>query len=164
MHDQIEEGSLDELTGLIEDAKYALVTTRSDTGVLHSRPLTTLDVDFDGTAWFLIESDSRVAQEVREQPMVNLAYALPDDDKFVSIVGTAEVRNDPARARELWNRWAETWFPGGPTSPDVGVLRVQANVAEYWTGADSMLDKAAALLKKDPSKMGRHAKIHFSDR
>jgi general stress protein 26 len=96
---------------------------------------------------------------------VNLAYASPEDDTFVSLAGRAEVQQNPTRAKELWNRWAEMFFPDGPGSPEVGVLRVDVRSAEYWTGPDGIIEKVAgatkALVQKYPSGLGHHARIEF---
>ena len=74
--------------------------------------------------------------------------------------------HDPARASELWNRWAEMFFSGGPDSPEVSVLRVDVRSAEYWTGPNDLIEKmtgtARALVAKDPSGLGHHARIDFS--
>ena len=162
---KVEQGSMEDLCKLIKNVKYALLTTTSAEGALHSRPLTTLDWEFDGVAWFLVPRDSRLATELGATPEVNLAYASPADDTFVSLAGRAQVLQDPARAQALWNRWAEMFFPGGPASPEVGVLRVEARSAEYWTGPNDLIEKmtgaARALVAKDPSGLGHHARIDF---
>jgi general stress protein 26 len=162
---KVEQGSLEHLRKLIKDVKYALLTTAAPDGALHTRPLTTLDWEFDGVAWFLVARDSRLATEVGAVPEVNLAYASPEDDTFVSLAGRAQVLQDPARARELWNRWAEMFFPDGPESPEVGMLRVDARSAEYWTGPHDLIEKvtgaARAFVAKDPSDLGHHARIDF---
>jgi general stress protein 26 len=41
------------LRELIQDVKYAMFTTRSVDGTLTSRPMTTLQTEFDGTLWFI---------------------------------------------------------------------------------------------------------------
>ena len=51
---KVEQGSIEALRKMIKDVKYALLTTASGDGTLHSRPLTTLDWAFDGVAWFLV--------------------------------------------------------------------------------------------------------------
>ena len=162
---QVEQGSLERLRKMIKDVKYALLTTAAADGSLHSRPLTTLDWDFDGVAWFLVPRDSRLASELTRSPDVNLAYASPEEDTFISLAGRAQVQQNPARARELWNRWAEMFFPDGPESPEVGVLRVEIRSAEYWTGPNDLIEKvtgaAKALVEKDPSGLGHHARIEF---
>jgi len=162
---QVEQGSIEQLRKMIKDVKYALLTTAAPDGSLHSRPLTTLDWDFDGVAWFLVPRDSRLASELTRSPDVNLAYASPEEDTFISLAGRAQVQQNPARARELWNRWAEMFFPDGPESPEVGVLRVEIRSAEYWTGPNDLVEKvtgaAKALVEKDPSGLGHHARIEF---
>lgn len=162
---QVEQGSIEQLRKMIKDVKYALLTTAATDGSLHSRPLTTLDWDFDGVAWFLVPRDSRLASELTRSPDVNLAYASPEEDTFISLAGRAQVQQNPARARELWNRWAEMFFPDGPESPEVGVLRVEIRSAEYWTGPNDLIEKvtgaAKALVEKDPSGLGHHARIEF---
>jgi general stress protein 26 len=161
----VEQGSMERLRKMIKNVKYALLTTSAQDGTLHSRPLTTLDWEFDGVAWFLVARQSRLADEVGAIPEVNLAYASPEDDTFVSLAGRAEVQQNPTRAKELWNRWAEMFFPDGPGSPEVGVLRVDVRSAEYWTGPDDIIEKVAgatkALVQKDPSGLGHHARIEF---
>jgi general stress protein 26 len=159
----VEDGSISRLRGLIKDVKYALLTTHGAGGALHSRPLTTLEWEFDGTAWFLVSRTSRLAAELGDEAEVSLAYASPDEHTFVSLIGRGRIRPDPVRARELWNPWAQLFFPGGPESPEVGVLRVDVRTAEYWTGPDGLVDKvvgtARALIGKDPSGLGHHARI-----
>ena len=39
---------------------------------------------------------------------------------------------DPTRARELWNDFAEAWFQCEPDDPRVAVIRVDGDSAEYW--------------------------------
>ena len=51
---------------------------------------------------------------------------------YVSVSGEARVRHDPSRATELWNGWADGFFPGGPDVPNVGVLEVTVRSAQYW--------------------------------
>ena len=41
-----------------------MVTTQCEDDSLRSRPLTTLDTDFDGVIWFIVQADSEVAREI----------------------------------------------------------------------------------------------------
>jgi general stress protein 26 len=52
----------------------------------------------------------------------------------LSLSGFARVSRDPARARRLWNRKQEVWWPGGPTDPNLRVLRFEPHLAEFWDG------------------------------
>lgn len=132
---------------MIRDVKYAMLTTSGDDGALRSRPLTTLEAEFDGTLRFLVGNDSDLARDVRARPQVNLGYADPGGSTYVSVSGAAAVRRDPARAKALWNAWADAFFPGGPDDPDVGVLEVRVGSAQYWKVPGGMLGKITAYAK-----------------
>jgi len=132
---------------LIKDVKYAMLTTTAADGTLHSRPLTTLEADFDGDLRFLVAADSDLAQEVRARPQANLGYADPRGNTYVSVSGTARVSHDPARAEQLWNGWAEGFFPGGPQDPNVGVLEVTVRSAQYWSIPGGVLGRITAYVK-----------------
>jgi general stress protein 26 len=120
------------LRDLIKDVKFAMLTTRAVDGTLTSRPMTTLRTAFDGTLWFMLAADSLKALDVEERPKVNLGYAQPEDGRYVSVSGTAEVVRDRNKARELWNPLFETWCPGGPEDSNVALLRVDIASADYW--------------------------------
>ena len=132
---------------LIKDVKYAMLTTTAADGTLRSRPLTTLDADFDGVLRFIVAADSDLADEVQARPQANLGYADPRGNTYVSVSGEARVRHDPARAKELWNGWADGFFPGGPDDPNVGVLEVTVHSAQYWNIPGGVLGKITAYVK-----------------
>lgn len=135
------------LLALIEDVKYAMLTTRDPSGALVSRPLTTLDTEFDGRLRFLVAADSDLAREARADPQVNLGYADPRGSAYVSVTGEARVQRDPARAKALWNPWADAFFPGGPDDPNVAVLEVVVRSAQYWHVPGGVLGKITAYVK-----------------
>ena len=66
-------------------------------------------------------------------PRVGLSYAAPDKDLYVSVSGprpswcTIE-----AKAEELWNAFAQAWFPDGVDDPHLVLLRVDVEQAQYW--------------------------------
>ena len=104
------------LIHLIRDVKIAMLTTRASDGTMHSRPLTTLDADdFDGALWFLIAAATREkAQEIARRPQVNLGYANPDDGKYVSVSGVAELVRDRARCASCGLRSRKSSFRADP--------------------------------------------------
>lgn len=116
---------------LVKDQRTAMLTTVHDqTGTLASRPMACQQADPDGTLWFLAFADSEKVDEIRRSPQVNVAFT--EEGKWVSLAGRAAVLRDPARARELWNDFAEAWFQCEPEDPRVAVIRVDGDSAEYW--------------------------------
>ena len=117
---------------LIRGIKVAMLTTVAPDGGLHSRPMATQEVDFDGSLWFFTKASSPKVDEIRDDADVNLAYASPEDHRYVSLSGRATIVRDPDKARDLWHPSHRMWFPRGLDDPDLVLLRVDVRVAQYW--------------------------------
>ena len=114
---------------LIKDIKMAMFVTIGDDGRPRSRPMQTQDVEFDGSVWFFTDVDSDKVKEIANNPQVNVAYA--SGAQFVSLTWTANVVQDAAKVRELWNPLLKAWFDG-EDDPRIRLVRVDAESAEYW--------------------------------
>ena len=152
---------------LIKDIDFAMLTTIDDDGSLRSRPMSTQEVEFDGERlWFFTYGGAPKADEVRRDDRVNLSYADKRGNAWVSVSGRAAIVRDRAKIEELWSPVLKAWFPGGVDEPDLALLRVDIDQAEYWDSADSKVVQAIGLIKSlatgqsyDP---GEHAKLDLS--
>lgn len=125
-------GSIDELGGLIADIGVAMLTTQAPDGALHSRPMLALAAQPDGTLWFVMRLDSGKAAEIVGHRRVNLAYAAPDRERYVSVSGTASIVRDKGKAESLWNPTCRAWLPEGPADPNLVLLRITVEEATRW--------------------------------
>lgn len=123
---------LKKLNEMIKGIHIAMLTTVTPDGSLRSRPMVAQQTDFDGELWFFSEAESTKVAEIEANPHVNVAFADPHADRYVSAMGTATVVCDPHRARALWTPLHQTWFAGGPTNPNIALLKVHVHRAEYW--------------------------------
>jgi general stress protein 26 len=139
--------ALEKLNDLIEDIDFAMLTTIDTDGVLRSRPMSTQKAEFDGDLWFFTSDRTHKTEEIERDNRVNLAYANPDDNVYVSVSGTAEIVHDRAKMEELWNPILKAWFPDGLDQPDICLLRVIAEQAEYWDSPSSTLVQIAGFVK-----------------
>lgn len=130
---------------LVRDVPIAMVTTVDATGALVSRPMGTQDVEFDGDLWFFADAGSHLVAEVTAGSPVNVAYA--GGSSWVSVSGTAEVVRDVARQRELWGPTAKAWYPDGPESPELLLVKVHARTAEYWDSPGGRLATVISFVK-----------------
>lgn len=130
------------LAALIKDVRVAMLTTTRPDGRLVSRPLGTQEVEFDGDLWFATGADSAKVAEIAANPYVNVSYASTSDNTFVSVSGRAEMIDDRAKIDALWSPAMELFFPGGKDDPNLRLIRVQADTAEYWDGPGTVLGKA----------------------
>lgn len=152
---------------LIKDTRFGMFTHRhGDDGLLHSHPLTTQNrsVDEDATLYFFVPKDGVIAQHLPHDDAVNVAYANPDDDSYVSVAGRAAVVEDDALKRALFNSAAKAWFPAGADDPNLGLLAVRIESAEFWDVTESkvtqLLKIAKAALSGDGRpQLGEHKKV-----
>ena len=121
------------LAALMRQMKIGMLTTIEPDGSLRSRPLETVEVDREGRLWFFTQAHSpKSARAEAGDHQVNLSYADPRDEDFASISGTARVVRDVERMRELWTANLDRWFPRGLEDPDLALLEVRIDKAEYW--------------------------------
>ena len=123
---------------LIKDIKVAMLTVRKTDGSLHSCPMMTLGNKFDRTLWFFTAANSCKSHEVEKDSEVNVSYADPLSNCYVSVSGRAKLVHDPARMADLWIPLAKTWFPQGLEDPNLSLLQVTVERAEYWDTAAGM--------------------------
>ena len=157
-----QEEELEKLKSIIKDVEVAMLTT-NDGGVLRSRPMQTQQAEFDGDLWFFTSSHTHKAEEIEKDNRVNVSYAAPADNSYVSVSGTAEIVTDKAKMEELWSPILKAWFPKGLDEPDIILLKINADQAEYWDSASSSLVQAFGLLKSlvtgERADGGEHAQI-----
>ncbi|MFD2936968.1 pyridoxamine 5'-phosphate oxidase family protein [Spirosoma flavum] len=156
---------LEKIRDMIEDIRIAMLTTVDEQGNLVSRPMAALQVDEEGTIWFFTKRTSpKVDQVESNTSRVNLAFADVGDANYVSVSGTAQELDDRAKVEELWNPQAKVWFPKGKDDPELILLKVHINMAEYWDSNDSMMvrlvQQAAAAITGKPPKMGENEKVY----
>ncbi len=153
---------LEKLKTIIKDVEVAMLTTIDD-GVLRSRPMQTQQAEFNGDLWFFTSSNTHKAEEIKKDNRVNVSYAAPEDNSYVSVSGKAEIVTDKAKMEELWSPILKAWFPQGLEQPDIILIKVTAEQAEYWDSASSSLVQAFGLLKSlvtgEPANGGDHAQI-----
>jgi general stress protein 26 len=154
------------LAKLIRGIKYAMLTTAMPDGTLRSRPMATQQAEFDGTLWFFTYHDSGKVDEIRNDQHVNLGYADPSDNRFVSVSGRATVVRDAAKTKELWTEIHRAWFPKGLDDPNLALLRVDVTDAEYWDGPSTKVAQLAGFVKavvtgQSANDISENRKIHL---
>ena len=132
MSTQASDSPVKKLGEMIKDIKFAMLTTVESDGTLRSRPMATQnDGEFDGTLWFFTRATAPKVDEVDHEHHVNVSYAHPDDQTYVSVSGRAQLVRDVAKNQELWTPAMKAWFPKGAEDPETGLLKVVVEKAEY---------------------------------
>jgi general stress protein 26 len=152
---------------LIQGIKVAMMTTVEADGSLRSRPMWTHDRDFDGELWFFTREHTPKVEEVEHDHHVSLAYSDPTKDRYVSVSGRCRLVLDREKARELWNPTLKAWFPEGLDDPELALLCVRVERAEYWDTPNSRMVQFAGMVKAvltgETYKPGDNQKLDLGD-
>ena len=154
---------MEKLSEMIKSIKFAMLTTMEADGTLHSRPMTTQQAEFDGDLWFFTRADSPKVEEAAGHRQVNVSFADAEKSKFVSASGKAVLVRDRTKLEELWKPAYKIFFPQGLEDPEIALLKISVETAEYWDSVPTSIGRALkfakAYLTKDPSDLGEHAKV-----
>ncbi|MBO1902420.1 pyridoxamine 5'-phosphate oxidase family protein [Leucobacter weissii] len=115
---------------LMREERFVMLSTVTEEGKIVSHPMTPQQVTDDGAVWFFIASSSEAADSVRRHPEANLSFA--NTDSWLSVSGSASLVDDPAKVAELWDARVEAYFPEGKQDPDLALLRVDGDSAQFW--------------------------------
>jgi general stress protein 26 len=133
---------------------------------MRARPMHALPDRDRGCIWFVTDHRGAKDEEIKDSPVVCLAFADTGSNTYLSITGGAEVLRDVAKAKELWSNEAQAWWPNGPADPEVRVLRIVPEKAEFWdTRGNSItvaLKLVAARATGRPPELGENKKVSMT--
>ena len=156
---------LEKIAELVKNTRIAMLTTLNPNGHFHSRPMATMDVEFDGTVWFFTAKSSPKVQEIEADSRVNVAYSNPEKQNYVSLAGRAELVLDRALNEKYWNPAFEAWFKDGLDDPELSLLKIEIESAEYWDSPSSVVAHVSGFVKNkllgQTPDVGDHAKIEL---
>jgi general stress protein 26 len=135
------------LRDIVKRVKVAMLTTVTPEGHLRSRPMMPQKLEFDGDLWFFTRVDSVKVDEICQYRQVNVSYAEPGEQVYLSVSGTAQLVRDWAQMNELWDPIYETWFPEGLDDPELALIKVNVDQAEYWDAPTNALVQWAGLAR-----------------
>ncbi|WP_224994591.1 pyridoxamine 5'-phosphate oxidase family protein [Cesiribacter sp. SM1] len=163
MESYLQTKTVQDLIKKIENIEICMFSTVEADGSIASRPMSTRQIEPDGTLWFYTNEHSLKADEVRQYDHVNLAYADIGNQLYVSVSGTGELVTDRAMVQKLWSPVLQAWFPRGLEDPDLALIRVIPHAAEYWNASSNKMQQifkiAQAIMKGKQYQGGEHGKI-----
>lgn len=162
MNQSINENKYELLYELIKEIDIAMLTTHTEDGLV-SRPMKTQDVAFDGDLWFFSKKDTSKYHEILHDSHVNVAYV---GKSYVSIRGKAQIVEDNHKKKELWNKMNEKIMQTTYDDPNVILIKVDVQAAEYWE-QENMLKKMTYYFKritgKDTEQIDGNVTLEFDE-
>lgn len=152
------ESDIAKVNEMIEGIRFGMFTTLTEEGALHSRPMAAQELDANNALWFMTSSQSGKVKAIAHDKQVNVAFGSPSKNEFLSLAGTAQVLVDKEKIKELWSPAYLAWFPKGVDDPDICLIRVDVETAEYWDSPSSkvvyLIGLAKAAMTGQPYKAG----------
>ncbi len=136
------EMTLKDLAKKIADIDFTMLSTRTGGGAIASRPMSNNgDVEYDGDSWFFTSEETNMVPEIEADPNVALTlqgkgHLLGKPPIFIAIEATAELIRDKAAFEQHWTKSLNRWFPQGPDTPGIVLIKAHANRITYWDGEE----------------------------
>ncbi|MGP9539874.1 pyridoxamine 5'-phosphate oxidase family protein [Brachybacterium sp. AOP43-C2-M15] len=140
-----DELSQDTVVTTLRDSRFVMLTTALPSGKLLSHPMTPQQVTDDADVWFFLSAAGDQADALRAGPEVNIA--ISEAGSWLSVAGHLEYVDDRAKRDELWDGQLESYFPGGKDDPDLRLVRVISDSAQYWGMPGGKVSALARITK-----------------
>ncbi|HKY80210.1 MAG TPA: pyridoxamine 5'-phosphate oxidase family protein [Sphingobium sp.] len=134
--------TIEQLAKTMKDIDFAMLSTHAEGGHISARPMSNnRDVEYDGDSYYFTTDDTLMVKDIEREATVGLSFQgasglLNQRPLFVAIEGRAELIRDRARFEAHWNSDLERWFDRGVDTPGLVMIKVHAERAHYWDGAD----------------------------
>jgi len=152
------------LSEKLQAVRFSMFATRQG-DQLRARPMTVLEATEQGSLWFFGVRASELVEEAAGDPNVALTFADNGNGTYAFVSGRAYLREDQAKVEELWNPIHKAWYDG-PDDPDLQLIEVQIESAEYWDSPDSgplrFLGIIRAAVTGDEHEVGEHGQVETS--
>ena len=135
------------LREIMNGVTFAMLVTVDDDGTLHSRPMALQEAEFDGDLWFFTKASAEKVMDIQRERHVNVSFARPNDQTYVSVSGLAQLVRDRQKAESLWSPTYKAWFPDGLDDPDLALIKVRVTKAEYWSSPPSAPTQLIGMAK-----------------
>lgn len=152
------------IAGMIRDIKFAMLVVSTDENHLHAWPMTTQQEEGSQNIWFIGDKRTEMVASIGKRPQVNLSYSDTGKSLYVSITGKAELIDDQAKLDQLWSPAYEAFFEQGKSDPNIQLIKVTAQGAEYWEGDGKILSAikmATAAVTGATQSLGKHEKVNL---
>lgn len=154
------ESEQDRVWALMKKISICLLTTWTGEK-LRCRPMDARVRREEGRIYFLADVRHHKDDEIARYPQMMLGFADTGAMKYVSLSGNALISNDRAKIKELWEPTAKAFWDS-PDNPDIRLLTVTPDSAEYWDSPGSVVSyvkMAVAAVTGSKPDLGDNKKV-----
>jgi general stress protein 26 len=126
------EEALKKFKKLVEEVRVCMFITNNQSDQDHTRPMSTVDVEENGTLWFYTDIRSIKVEEVTMDKQVHLTFAHPGKESYLDVRGNSSIVTDKALIKEKWSPVVKAYFPNGVDDPNLALMKVTPQSVYYW--------------------------------
>jgi general stress protein 26 len=160
------QAATDKLMSLISKGAICMMATTNEYQKISSRPMTTIDIEKDGSIWFFTSEKSEKVEEQEQNNILYLMYSDPGKQTYLHIEGLSTLVLDKEKIHQLWTPALKAWFPEGIDDPNLCLLKVKVEEAQYWDSSSSKMivffRMVKAILSKEKFDEGETGALHIS--
>jgi general stress protein 26 len=124
---------LAEAARIVRNERYCWLATTPKGGSIRLRPMG--KVAFSTDAWtiqFITDGRSRKASDLRHANDVSVVCERQADDAYITLIGTAKLREHPSEVRERWKDAYDTYFPTESDKQNAVFIEISIDCIELW--------------------------------
>lgn len=116
---------------LLQTFHTAMLITHTAEDTMHARPMEIAKADAECHLWFFTDGTSPKSHEIRQDQQVLVTFQK-DHQKYLSLTGLAQLVTDRSTIGSLWQEDYRVWFPNGVDDPNLTLVHVIPQFAEFW--------------------------------
>ena len=118
----------------------------------HARPMTAqTETDEGGPIWFFTSTDSALYQQIGTGSRAMAHFVSKGHDVWATVHGDLTTSQDHATIDRLWNPFVAAWYES-KDDPKICLIRLDANEAQIWIDASSIVAGIKMLIGIDPKE------------
>ena len=118
----------------------------------HARPMTAqTEQDEGGPIWFFTSTDNALYGQIGASSRAMAHFTSKGHDVWATLHGDLSTTQDRAIIDRLWNPFVAAWYKG-QDDPTIALIRLDAEKAEIWIDASSIVAGIKMLIGIDPKE------------
>jgi general stress protein 26 len=119
----------------VASARYCWLATTAENGGASARPMGRLLRDPDENDWtirFITDGRSRKVSDVRRASKVAIIFQRDTDDAYITLIGTASLRERASEVRRWWRDAYDVYFPSEEDRAKAVFVEIDTERMELW--------------------------------
>ena len=122
--------AVQQVKDLVKHFDTAMMITRQPNDKLHGRPMQIAEANEDGMVRFATSLRSPKIKEIEDDDRANLVFQ--NSSQFLSMSGTVKIETGAKLIDRLWSESWRIWFPEGKDDPNICIITMTPEQAEFW--------------------------------